>query len=57
MAIQLTKQEIIKTMLIEKAAWTSPEIQEKLGVSASWVSKNSVELKLYGIEIPVKKQL
>lgn len=55
MAIQLTKQEIIKTMLTEKAAWTSPEIQEKLNVSASWVSKNSVELKLYGIEIPRKE--
>lgn len=54
MAIDLNKQNIIKELLTEKAAWTSPELQTKLNVSASWVSKNSVELKLYGIEIPRK---
>lgn len=55
MAIDLNKQNIIKELLTEKTAWTSPELQTKLNVSASWVSKNSVELKLYGIEIPRKE--
>ena len=54
MAIDLNKQNIIKELLTEKTSWTSPELQTKLIVSASWVSKNSVELKLYGIEISRK---
>lgn len=51
MAIDLNKQSIIKQMLEEKTVWTSEEIQYKLGISSSWVSKNSVELKLYGLDI------
>lgn len=40
MAIDLNKQEIIRNMITEKLEWTSEEIQEKLSVSPSWVSKN-----------------
>ena len=47
MAIDLSKQEIIRNMITEKLEWTSEEIQEKLNVSPSQVSKYGTELKLY----------
>lgn len=49
MAIDINKQELLKEMTTLKSEWNSTEIQDRLSVSSSWVSKNSAELGLYGI--------